>query len=66
LRLDYERNHAFFICKTDTDVRMTFEEGVEISFKCTKCGNQFERSENGEMISVLEMKIGQLEAELSR
>jgi len=66
LRLDYERNHTFFICKTDADMRMTFEEGMEISFKCAKCGNQLESSENGEMISVLEMKIEQLEAELSR
>ena len=66
LRLDYEKNHTFFVCKTDTDVRMTFEEGMEISFKCGKCGNQLESSENGEMVSVLEVKIEQLEAELSR
>ena len=39
---------------------------METSFKCAKCGNQLESSENGEMISVLEMKIEQLEAELSR
>jgi transcription initiation factor TFIIE subunit alpha len=65
-RLDYERNHTFFVCKTDADVRITFEEAMETSFKCAKCGNQLESMENAEVIEVLETKIHQLEAELSR
>ena len=65
-RLDFERAHTFFICKTDSDVRVTFEDAMETSFKCTKCGNQLESSENADMVSVLESKIGRLEAELSR
>lgn len=65
-RLDYERNHTFFACKTDSDVRVTFEEGMETSFKCGKCGNQLESTDNSEVIGVLETKIQQLEAELSR
>lgn len=65
-RLDYERNHTFFLCKTDIDMRITFEEGMETSFKCAKCGNQLESIENAEIIVVLETKIHQLEAELSR
>ncbi len=65
-RLDYERNHTFFICKTDNEVRVTFEEAMEGSFKCGKCGNQMESTENGEVVTVLESKIEKLEAELSR
>lgn len=65
-RLDFERNHTFFICKTDADVRVTFEEAMETSFKCSKCANQLESSENADMITVLESKIQRLEAELSR
>lgn len=65
-RLDLERNHTFFVCKTDQDVRVTFEDAMETSFKCAKCGHQLESSENGGMVSVLETKIDQLEAELSR
>jgi transcription initiation factor TFIIE subunit alpha len=65
-RIDYERNHTFFVCKTDADVRITFEEAMETSFKCAKCGNQLESMENAEVIEVLETKIHQLEAELSR
>ncbi len=65
-RLDYERSHTFFVCKTDGDIRVTFEEGMETSFKCGKCGNQLESSENADIVSVLESKIEKLEAELSR
>ena len=66
MRLDYERNHTFFVCKTDPDVRVTFEDAMETSFKCAKCGKQLESSENGGMISVLGTRIERIEAELSR
>jgi transcription initiation factor TFIIE subunit alpha len=65
-RLDFERNHTFFVCKTDIEVRVTFEEAMESSFKCGKCGNQLDSSENADMVSILESKIEKLEAELSR
>jgi transcription initiation factor TFIIE subunit alpha len=65
-RLDFERNHSFFVCKTDVDVRVTFEEAMETSFKCSKCGNQLDSSDNTEAMAVLESKIEKLEAELSR
>jgi len=65
-RLEFERNHTFFTCKTDPDVHVAFEEAMETSFKCAKCGNQLESSENGGMIRVLETKVEQIEAELSR
>jgi len=65
-RLDFERNHSFFVCKTDGEVRVTFEEAMETSFKCGKCGNQLDSSENADLVSVLESKIEKLEAELSR
>ena len=65
-RLDFERNHTFFVCKTDVEIRVTFEEAMESSFKCGKCGNQLDSSENADMVSILESKIEKLEAELSR
>jgi transcription initiation factor IIE alpha subunit len=45
---------------------VTFEEAMESSFKCGKCGNQLDSSENADMVSILESKIEKLEAELSR
>jgi len=65
-RLDFERNHTFFVCKTDVEIRVTFEEAMESSFKCGKCGNQLDSSENAAMVSILETKIEKLESELSR
>lgn len=65
-RLDHERGHTFFTCNTDADIRVTFEEAMESSFKCGKCGNQLQSSENADMVSILESKIERLEAELSR
>jgi len=65
-RLDYERNHTFFVCKTDSEVRVTFEDAVETSFKCVKCGKHLESSDNLDMIAVLESRMEKLEAELSR
>jgi transcription initiation factor TFIIE subunit alpha len=65
-RLDFERNHSFFICKKDPDIRVTFEEAMETSFRCGKCGNQLDSAENAELISGLEARMQKLEAELSR
>jgi len=65
-RLEFERNHSFFTCKTDEDVRATFEEAMESSFKCAKCGKQLDSSDNAELISGLELRVQRLEAELSR
>jgi len=65
-RLDFEKDHSFFICKNDSEVRITFEEAMETSFKCGKCGNQLDSSDNAELIIGLEARIQKLEAELSR
>ena len=65
-RLDLEKNHTFFTCKTDPEVRVAFEEAMETSFKCGKCGNQLQSSDNSGMIQILETRIDQIEAELSR
>lgn len=65
-RLDNERNHTFFVCKKDVEIRVTFEEAMETSFKCAKCGSQLESQDNADVVTVLEAKTEQLEAELSR
>jgi transcription initiation factor TFIIE subunit alpha len=65
-RLDFERSHSFFVCQTDPNVRVTFEEAMETSFKCGKCGAQLDSSDNAELISGLESRVQKLEAELSR
>jgi transcription initiation factor TFIIE subunit alpha len=65
-RLDFEQNHRFFTCKNDAGMRVTFEEAMETSFKCGRCGNQLDSSDNAKLVSGLESRIQRLEAELSR
>jgi len=65
-KLDYERNHSFFVCKKCGDVRVTFEEAMESSFRCSKCGGQLESSENVSVVEFLERRIKQIEDELKQ
>ena len=65
-KLDYERNHSFFVCKKCGDVRVTFEEAMESSFRCSKCGGQLESSDNAPVVEFLERRIKQIEDELKQ
>ena len=65
-KLDYETNHSFFICKKCGDVRVTFEEAMESSFRCSKCGGQLESSDNAPVVEFLEKRIKQIEDELKQ
>ena len=65
-KLDYETNHSFFICKKCGDVRVTFEEAMESSFRCSKCGGQLESSDNAPVVEFLEKRIRQIEDELKQ
>jgi transcription initiation factor TFIIE subunit alpha len=63
-KLDYERDHSFFICGKCSDVRVTFEEAMESSFRCPNCGGQLGSSENTSVVDFLEKRIKQIEQEL--
>jgi len=64
-RLEYERAHSFFICKKDSDVRITFEEAMESAFRCPKCGSQLTGVDNTRIIEHLSGLISKLERELA-
>ena len=65
-KLDYERTHSFFICNNCGDVRMTFEEAMESSFRCSKCGGQLQSSDNTSVVEFLEKRIKQIDDELKQ
>jgi transcription initiation factor TFIIE subunit alpha len=65
-KLDYERNHSFFVCNKCSDVRVTFEEAMESSFRCSKCGGQLESTDNGPVVEFLDRRIKQIEDELKQ
>jgi len=64
-RLEYEKSKMFFYCPNDGDTRLTFEEAMESSFRCPKCGSMLQHFDNSEIIKVLEKKIKELEEEIN-
>jgi transcription initiation factor TFIIE subunit alpha len=63
-RLDYERNHEFYFCGTPKCERVTFEESMELVFKCPTCGKPMMHFDNGSLVEALEQKVTQLRKEL--
>jgi len=63
-RLEYETRNMFFICPTD-NVRYVFEDAMETNFQCPNCGGKLESVQNQDIISVLKIKIAELESNLS-
>lgn len=56
VRLEYEKNHVFYRCPNKCGA-FTFEDAIEVGFKCVKCGEPLANSPNTETINVLEEKI---------
>jgi transcription initiation factor TFIIE subunit alpha len=63
-RLDYEKNHEFYFCGTPKCERVTFEDAVELVFKCPTCGKPMMHFDNGSLVEALEQKVAQLRKEL--
>jgi len=63
-RLEYETKNMFFICPAD-NVRYIFEDAMETNFQCPNCGGKLESVQNQDIISVLKIKIAELESNLS-
>jgi transcription initiation factor TFIIE subunit alpha len=55
-RLDYEKNHIFYRCPNKCGA-CTFEDAMEIGFKCAKCGTALYNAPNTDTINVLREKI---------
>lgn len=65
-RLKYEESHTFYYCGTLTCKKRTFEEAMELFFRCPECGNFLQPYDNSELIEALKWKIRQLEEELTK
>ena len=55
-RLEYEKDHIFYRCPNNCGA-YTFEDAIEIGFKCMKCGTPLHNSPNEDTINLLEEKI---------
>ena len=60
-RLEYEENNDFYYCNTPECRKITFDDAVELIFRCPTCGKALQHYDNSEMAKALVDKIEQLE-----
>lgn len=65
LRLEYEKNHDFYYCFTPGCKKVSFEEAVEMVFRCSTCGKPLRHYDNSKVIEALTQKVEQLRKEVS-
>jgi len=63
-RLAHEEENTFYQCDEDNSSRFTFDEAMEIAFRCPKCGGPLKHQKNRKLIRVLKQKIKALEKDL--
>ena len=59
-RLEYEKSHAFFICKNG-DCKVTFDVASEHNFKCPKCSGIMDYNDNQGNLLSLEGEVNRLQ-----
>jgi transcription initiation factor TFIIE subunit alpha len=57
--LEYEKNNHFYQCKSKC-TRVVFEEASDMGFRCMKCSNQLEHTENAPFVKDLEKRIDKI------
>ncbi len=63
-RLKYEQKHEFYYCNTLGCKRISFEDAMELVFRCPTCSKPLMHFENGKIVSALTKKVAQLRKEL--
>ena len=61
MRLEYEDNNDFFYCFTPGCNRYTFEDAMELIFRCPKCGKALQHYENSSIIESLKERINAID-----
>ena len=60
-RLEYEEKNDFYYCDTPECRRITFDDAVELIFRCPTCSKAVQHYDNSTMVKALANKIEQLE-----
>jgi len=60
-RLEHEKNHQIYWCNNDGCRKYTFEEALDLLFKCPTCKNSLQLHDNAKLIEALEKKIAEIE-----
>lgn len=62
-KLEFEREHVFFLCKNE-NIKVPFHIASECEFKCPHCSNVMEFVDNQEFVCSLENEITKLQQEI--
>lgn len=65
-RLEYEEQHEFYHCGTSSCRKLTFEEAMEVFFKCPTCSKPVNLADNTRLKQALRWKISQIHSESLR
>lgn len=63
-RLNYEQSHDFYYCSTEGCKRVTFEEAMELVFRCPTCNKLLMHFDNTELKAALNQRVAALRKEL--
>jgi transcription initiation factor TFIIE subunit alpha len=63
-RLEYELSNEFYYCFTPSCDRFTFEDAMELVFRCPTCDKPLQHFNNSALIDMLTAKIATLEKDL--
>lgn len=63
IRLEYEERYDFYYCYSPKCNRVTFEDAVELVFRCPTCGKALQHYDNSALVETLKSKVEQLERE---
>jgi transcription initiation factor TFIIE subunit alpha len=62
-RLRYEEQHEFYHCNNINCPKRTFEQAIEVFFRCPTCGLVLTAVDNGDLVQLLKWKIQHIESE---
>jgi transcription initiation factor TFIIE subunit alpha len=63
-RFKYEEGHEFYYCFNPSCKRVTFEDAMELMFRCPMCGQPLKHFDKQRTIEALNKKIEELKKEL--
>jgi len=65
-RLDYEESHDFYSCGKPECSKFTFEDAIEIFFKCPECGMTLNPLDNSDVKEAFKWKVSQIQSEMKK
>lgn len=65
-RLEHERSHEFYHCGNPDCPKVSFEDAMELIFRCPNCDGILRPFDNRKMVEALEREIEKIEKELDR